>query len=187
MTRLLPANFDADLALVEEVFESRLADIDLATLLIYVLDGGPEAALGELGWQFKAIDELWNSATPEQRVEYLRSIIARRRRKGTIGAVEHALAAIGYPPTKIHMRSRPKLYATGGLYADGTFYASPGSKFLWWFVVAGEFLSEADQVRCVAAFKKWRRRSCWLVAWYSVPSAAEFTDVTAYSKQEGVL
>lgn len=178
---LLPSVIkDEDLHRLDAVVEERLGDVDLSNLLVMLLNGGPEAALVELGLQFGAVDAVWNAATLDERKALVARVLARRRVRGTRWAVRDALDAIGYPT--VHMKKRPTITADGSIVADGTFFANLSlHHFRYWLVLIGGFLVSAELARVLAAFNSWKQKSVLLEDVFFVPSDSDFEDHGLYS------
>lgn len=94
MTGLLPPNataFERSLAALAEV----ALDIPVPIDRLWSADSCPVDMLGYLAWSL-AVDE-WDGSWDEERQRaVIRAAIPTHRKKGTIGAVKRAIAALGY-------------------------------------------------------------------------------------------
>lgn len=184
MTSLLPPNMaDERYVALETIMGERLAALNLEQLLLMLFTN--EAAQPAQAWQFGAIDEVWNDATTEERTALLKRVIARRRYRGTRWAARDAISAIGYPT--IHFRFRPDVLADGTALADGTFVASPENRFIYWLIMIGEFLSDEEENRIIAAFNSWKQHSVHLDArdacFYYVDAPESLDDLSQYQSK----
>jgi phage tail P2-like protein len=91
---LLPYNVTPQERAASEAV-ARLGDVPVPIRDVWNADTCPPGqALATLAWAF-SVDEWFSDWTDEQKREFIKSSVEVHRRKGTIGAVRSALAALG--------------------------------------------------------------------------------------------
>lgn len=108
-------SFKKHLAVFDKIFATRLDQIDLSVLLIYLVDNVHSSALSNLADQFDVLGyKGWYLTTnDDERRTLIKEAIKRKRYAGTPWAVKSALLGVGYTNSEIVEGMTP-------LY-DGTF------------------------------------------------------------------
>ena len=97
MSDLLPANATPLERAMSEAL-ARISDVPVAVRSVWSADDCPLAVLPWLAWAF-SVDDWDASWTEEQKRATVQRAIAVQKKKGTIGAVKTALAALGITAT----------------------------------------------------------------------------------------
>lgn len=89
---------------------ARLQELDLAPLLVYLVDHVPAALLPILAEQFKTPPALWVLAeTEDERRQLVKRTLSIMKKKGTPWAIREALKAAGFTDVQILERLQPTL------------------------------------------------------------------------------
>jgi len=109
-------------ALIDLLWQQH-ASLPLDTLMLYLIDTAPEAALLPLAEQFSMTEEvIWPAvSTPDAKRRLIKEAIALHRAKGTPWAVKQALAAHGYGDCDLieHGQRMTEWLNAGGELLDG--------------------------------------------------------------------
>lgn len=89
---------------------ARLQELDLAPLLVYLVDQAPAALLPLLADQFRTPPVLWALADTEvERRQLVKRSLAINKKKGTPWAIREAIKACGFTDAQITERLTPTL------------------------------------------------------------------------------
>jgi hypothetical protein len=109
-----------DITSFEDVVSERFGDIDIASLLVYLIDTVDASALPFLARQFDVdgIKGFGLAQTDEQRRQVVAEAIDLVKLRGTVAGIKRGLEAIGYPNSGVW--ERPGLLHNGEFFRDGS-------------------------------------------------------------------